>query len=99
MCRTVNGGVRLRYHHRGYRDAGGEARQRKRREARGTCMLNVLVTTPFTEEQLKPLRDVSPELQVTCEGAERANYSQADVLYAGSPPRDLARAPRLRWVQ
>jgi len=62
-------------------------------------VLNVLVTMPFTEEQLKPLRDVSPEVEVTCEGAERANYSQADVLYAGSPPRDLARAPRLRWVQ
>ena len=62
-------------------------------------MLNVLVTMPFTEEQLKPLRDVSPEVEVTCAGAERANYSQADVLYAGSPPRDLARAPRLRWVQ
>jgi phosphoglycerate dehydrogenase-like enzyme len=62
-------------------------------------VLNVLVTMPFTEEQLKPLRNVSPEVQVTCEDAECADYSRTDVLYAGSPPRDLARAPKLRWVQ
>ena len=62
-------------------------------------MLNVLVTMPFTEEQLKPLRNVSPEVRVTREDAERADYSRTNVLYAGSPPRDLARAPRLRWVQ
>src|SRR5499425_3386071 len=54
---------------------------------------------PFTEEQLKPLRNVSPEVQVNCEDAERADYSRAEVLYAGSPPRDLARAPQLQWVQ
>ena len=62
-------------------------------------MLNVLVTMRFTEEQLGRIRAVSPELNVTCEDAGRADYSQTDVLYAGSPPRDLARAPRLKWAQ
>ena len=62
-------------------------------------MLNVLVTMRFTEEQLGRIRAVSPELTVTCEDAGRADYSQTDVLYAGSPPRDLTRAPRLEWVQ
>src|SRR5262249_3528257 len=54
---------------------------------------------PFTEEQLTPLRNVSPEVRVICEDAERADYSRTDVLYAGSPPRDLRRAPQLKWVQ
>lgn len=62
-------------------------------------MLNVLVTMPFTERQLAPLRAVAPGLRVTCEDAGGADYSRADVLYAGAPPRDLSRAPRLKWVQ
>jgi len=59
----------------------------------------VLVTMPFGERRLAPLRAVSPRLSVTCEDAQTADYSRADILYAGSPPRDLARAPRLKWVQ
>ncbi|MFI5281201.1 MAG: NAD(P)-dependent oxidoreductase, partial [Gemmatimonadales bacterium] len=62
-------------------------------------MLNVLVTMPFGETLLAPIRSVSPKLSVTCEDAQRADYSRADVLYAGSPPRDLGRAPSLKWVQ
>ena len=62
-------------------------------------MLNVLVTMRFTEEQLGRIRAVSPELKVTCEDAGPADYSQTDVLYAGSPPRDLTRAPGLKWAQ
>jgi phosphoglycerate dehydrogenase-like enzyme len=77
---------------------GAPAMPGEKQEGR-ICVLNVLVTMPFTEEQLKPLRNVSPEVRVTREDAERADYSRTDVLYAGSPPRDLARAPRLRWVQ
>jgi len=53
----------------------------------------------FTEAQLDRLRRVSPSLSVTCADAERADYSGVDVLYAGAPPRDLARAPALKWVQ
>ena len=31
--------------------------------------------------------------------AATADYSSVEVLYAGNPPGDLTRAPRLRWVQ
>lgn len=62
-------------------------------------MLNVLVTMRFDEAQLDRLRAVSPELRVTRAAPEAADYSGTDVLYAGAPPRDLARAPRLKWVQ
>ena len=62
-------------------------------------MLNVLVTMRFTEEQLGRLRAVSSDLRVSAEDPGKADYSHTDILYAGSPPRDLARAPRLKWVQ
>src|SRR5262245_45820816 len=53
----------------------------------------------FTEEQLGRLRARSSDLRVSCEDPGKADYSHTDILYAGSPPRDLARAPRLKWVQ
>ena len=62
-------------------------------------MLNVLVTMRFDQSQLDRLRAVSPEIRVSQADPETADYSRTDVLYAGSPPRDLARAPALRWVQ
>jgi phosphoglycerate dehydrogenase-like enzyme len=62
-------------------------------------MLNVLVTMRFDESQLERLRAVSPEIVVARAEADAADYTEIDVLYAGAPPRDLARAPRLRWVQ
>ena len=62
-------------------------------------MLDVLVTMPFSDAQLQRVRDVSPELRVARAEAAAADYAHADVLYAGMPPRDLSRAPRLRWVQ
>src|SRR5438552_8395723 len=63
------------------------------------AMLNVLVTMPFSEGQLNRLRAVSSDLHVTCEDAEKADYSATEILYAGMPPRELARAPKLKWVQ
>lgn len=62
-------------------------------------MLDILVTMPFSEAQLDRLRAVSPELRVTRGDADTADYGRAQVLYAGAPPRDLGRAPALRWVQ
>jgi phosphoglycerate dehydrogenase-like enzyme len=53
----------------------------------------------FTEAQLDRIRRVSPSLSVACAEAESADYSRVDVLYAGMPPRDLGRAPALKWVQ
>ncbi|HEU4368603.1 MAG TPA: D-2-hydroxyacid dehydrogenase [Methylomirabilota bacterium] len=61
--------------------------------------LNVLVTMPFPEPLLDRLRRVSPAVRVRREDAPTADYSRADVLYAGAPPRDLGRAPGLKWVQ
>jgi len=61
-------------------------------------MLNVLVTMRFEEAQLDRLRAVSPGLRVARGEAASADYSETDVLYTGAPPRDLARAPRLKWV-
>jgi phosphoglycerate dehydrogenase-like enzyme len=62
-------------------------------------MPNVLVTMRFDDAQLDRLRAVSPELSVSQADPEIADYGRVDVLYAGSPPRDLARAPALKWVQ
>ena len=62
-------------------------------------MLNVLVTMPFGEARLDRLRAVSADVAVTAADPATADYTAIDVLYAGDPPRDLARAPRLKWVQ
>src|SRR5690349_24732041 len=62
-------------------------------------MLNVLVTMRFDQGQLDRLRAVSPEISVSQADPDAADYSKTHVLYAGSPPRDLSRAPALRWVQ
>jgi phosphoglycerate dehydrogenase-like enzyme len=61
--------------------------------------VNVLVTMPFPEPLLARMRAVSPEVKVTREDPERADYSAVDVLYAMSVPREVAQAPRLKWVQ
>ncbi len=63
-------------------------------------MLNVLVTMRFDQSQLDRLRAVSPGISVSQADPETAvDYAKTDVLYAGAPPRDLARAPALKWVQ
>ena len=62
-------------------------------------MLNVLMAVPFAEALVERVRRVSPRLAVTQGEAETADYSRAEVLYTGMPPRDLSRASRLRWAQ
>ncbi len=62
-------------------------------------MLNVLVTMRFDDRQLDRLRAVSPEISVSQADPDTADYGKTHVLYAGAPPRDLSRAPALRWVQ
>jgi phosphoglycerate dehydrogenase-like enzyme len=62
-------------------------------------MTNVLVTMPFPDALLERMRGVSPRLSVVRSDTDRADYSQVEVLYTGNPPRDLTRAPKLRWVQ
>src|ERR1700675_1364039 len=62
-------------------------------------MVNVLVTMRFNGTQLTRLGEGSPGLSVTCAARETADYSRTDVLYAMAPPRELSRAPNLKWVQ
>ncbi|HEV8441780.1 MAG TPA: D-2-hydroxyacid dehydrogenase [Methylomirabilota bacterium] len=62
-------------------------------------MPNVLVTMPFDEAQLDRMRRVSSRVVVARGDPETADYSPAEVLYTGMPPKDLSRAPRLQWVQ
>jgi phosphoglycerate dehydrogenase-like enzyme len=62
-------------------------------------VLNVLVTMPFGEARLDRLRAVAPDISVAAADPAHANYREVDVLYAGDPPRDLAHASRLKWVQ
>jgi phosphoglycerate dehydrogenase-like enzyme len=61
--------------------------------------IHVLVTMPFTEAQLDRVRAVSDRVTVERAEAATADYARTQVLYAVAPPRDLARAPALRWVQ
>jgi len=63
------------------------------------AMLNVLVTMRFDQAQLDRLRAVSPDISVSQADPDTADYAKTHVLYAGAPPRDLSRAPALRWVQ
>lgn len=60
--------------------------------------VNVLVTMPFGDHLIDRLRQVSPHLNVQRATPEQADYSEVEVLYCTTPPADLARAPRLRWV-
>jgi phosphoglycerate dehydrogenase-like enzyme len=62
-------------------------------------LVNVLVTMPFGEARLDRLRAVSSDVRVSAADPGRADYARTDVLYAGDPPRDLARAANLKWVQ
>jgi phosphoglycerate dehydrogenase-like enzyme len=61
--------------------------------------MNVLVTTGFENALLDRMRAVSPQLNVTRAEGGRVNYSDVDVLYGNTLPRDPARAPQLAWVQ
>jgi hypothetical protein len=58
-------------------------------------MIDVLVTMRFDDRQLGRLRAVSPTLSVRREDAGEADYSSAEILYAGAPPSDVERAPML----
>ena len=67
--------------------------------------VNVLSTMAFPEEWLGQIRALSPRLRVTQLTATTADevpaalWRETDILYTGSAFPDLARVPRLRWVQ
>lgn len=66
----------------------------------------VLVTEPFAVPLLERLRAISPRLELRAQAARdwREDISglltgDEEIIYCFSPPRDLSRAPNLRWVQ
>lgn len=65
----------------------------------------VLVSEPFTEQQLDELRAVSPRIEVAQQLArkgetiEAAAWAEVEVLYSARHLPDAGQAPRLRWVQ
>lgn len=66
----------------------------------------VLLTQRFTEAQLERLRKVSPRLDVRQESVheDREDITplltgNEQVIYSFMPPRDLSKAPKLKWVQ
>lgn len=70
--------------------------------------IKVLMTLRFTEEQLNRIRAVSPQLTVVQrsvpegrDGIDPGELLDGDeeILYGFMPPRDLARVPRLKWMQ
>lgn len=70
--------------------------------------IRVLMTLRFTPAQLDRLRAVSPDLEVVQKSVREGRDAQEtgdlldgpeEVLYCMVPPRDLSRAPNLKWVQ
>ncbi len=70
--------------------------------------IKILLTMRFTDAQLERIRAVSPRLVVAQksvkEGADFADTSalcdgDEEIFYGMIPPRDLSRAPHLRWAQ
>jgi phosphoglycerate dehydrogenase-like enzyme len=68
----------------------------------------VLMTLRFSEDQVNRVRAVSPQLEVvqksvreSWDGMDTAEFFEGDeeILYGFMPPRNLAAAPRLKWVQ
>jgi phosphoglycerate dehydrogenase-like enzyme len=66
----------------------------------------VLITLRFSESQVNDLRAVSPRLDIRQQSMrdDRDDISAVlqgneEIIYCAIPPRDLARAPQLKWVQ
>ncbi len=66
----------------------------------------VLLTLRFTDEQLERLRSVSPRLSIRQQSIHQdhediSSFLNGDeqIIYASTPPRDLSKAPQLKWVQ
>jgi phosphoglycerate dehydrogenase-like enzyme len=66
----------------------------------------VLLTLRFADEQLERLRSISPRLAIRQQSIhdDRDDFSSflqgdEEIVYSMTPPRDLVRAPHLRWVQ
>lgn len=68
--------------------------------------ISVLATLHFTDQQLERLQAISPRLSIRQESIhdDRDDISgflhgDEQIIYALMPPRDLSKAPQLKWVQ
>ena len=67
--------------------------------------INLLITLPFSDELLIPLKEVSPRLNITVHKARSAEdipdeiWAQTEILYTGSILPDPLLVPRLNWIQ
>jgi len=68
-------------------------------------MLEILVTLPFPEDILAPLREISPEINLNVHAARRPEdvpgeiWSKIQVLYTDRVLPPPAMVPALRWLQ
>src|SRR5712692_9870895 len=71
-------------------------------------MTKVLLTLLFNEKQIERLRQVSPQFAIAQKSVPEGSDSRdvgalldgdEEILYCAAPPRDLARALQLKWVQ
>jgi phosphoglycerate dehydrogenase-like enzyme len=67
--------------------------------------LQILVTLPFTEQQLDMIRSISPHLKVTAIRAHQPNeipgelWARTDILYTDTVLPEIAQVPNLKWIQ
>ncbi len=70
--------------------------------------IQVLMTLRFSQAQLNRIRDISPQLNVIQKSVPEGHdgldvgellTGEEEILYGFMPPRDLSRAPKLKWVQ
>jgi phosphoglycerate dehydrogenase-like enzyme len=67
--------------------------------------LHVLITLPFTDQQVEMIRSVSPRLKVTAIRAHQPNeipgelWAKTDILYTDTVLPDPAIVPNLKWIQ
>ncbi|MEI8131263.1 MAG: D-2-hydroxyacid dehydrogenase [Leptolinea sp.] len=67
--------------------------------------LQILITMPFTEQQVDMIRAVSPLLKVTAIRAHQPNeipgelWAKTDILYTDTVLPDPSIAPNLKWIQ
>jgi phosphoglycerate dehydrogenase-like enzyme len=67
--------------------------------------INVLITLPFTPEQIDQLRAVSPRFDFTCQHIKKPEeispelWQQVEILYTSSVLPKPEQVPNLRWIQ
>ncbi|MGD8751379.1 MAG: D-2-hydroxyacid dehydrogenase [Anaerolineales bacterium] len=67
--------------------------------------VEVLISLPFPEELVEPLRDTFPRLNITVHKAEKTEdippelWERVEVLYTNNVLPDPDKTPQLRWIQ